>query len=169
MRPGNETAHGKVGGRWQTDRLPAHSTPAELFLPRLNRVKHIGKNHGICSCPGPNHAHGDRHPSMTWRINDENALLLFCNVGCSIYEIVAAVGLEVSDLFPRRQHHGKPSRPYFPAADVLAALSHEAIVIASCGRTILNKAPFTESDQERLVLAVHRVEAAITAGGLRHG
>ena len=74
----------------------------------------------------------------------------------------------MSDLFPPRQHHGKPERRPFPAADVLRALAAEALVVASCGVSML-AGRFTDADRERLILAVQRIQSGITASGIAHG
>jgi hypothetical protein len=64
---------------------------------------------------------------------------------------------------------GKPERRPFPAADVLRAIAFEALVVAVAGSSLLAGHPFTDADRARLVLAVGRIQAALTASGVNHG
>ncbi|MFZ1546390.1 MAG: DNA primase [Candidatus Nitrotoga sp.] len=144
----------------------------DILLQNLRNVKRTGKDHGIASCPTANHAHGDRHPSMTWRIRDDRALLIYCAAGCTAHEIVSAVGLELSDLFPPRaegKHSSKPDRRPFPAADILRAIAFESTLVLIAAADLLAGNPFNEFDRTRLALAVGRIQAALQAGGFDHG
>lgn len=139
------------------------------LLQHLNNVKSTGKDHGIASCPGPIHEHGDRHPSMTWRIRDDGALLIWCAAGCSAYEIVSAVGLDMSDLFPPREdgkHFAKSERRPFPAADILRALASESTFLLIAAADLQAGRVPTEADRARLALAAVRIQSALAAGGI---
>lgn len=139
-----------------------------ILLDKLDRVKRTGKDHGVASCPTSAHAHGDRHPSLCWRIRDDGALLIYCNAGCTAHEIVSAVGLELSDLFPPRtdQHFAKGERRPFPAADVLRAIAFESTLVLIAAADLLAGNPFNETDRARLALACSRIQAGLTAGGI---
>lgn len=50
-------------------------------------------------CP----AHGDQNPSLSIAEGDDGRVLIHCFSGCDITDVVAAIGLEVRDLFPRKQ------------------------------------------------------------------
>ena len=136
----------------------------ETLISRLDKVRPTGRGTWIACCP----AHADKTPSLTIRETDDGKVLLHCFAGCTALEIIDAVGLEMSDLFPPRQHHGKPERRPFPAADVLRALAAEALVVASCGVSMLAER-FTDADRERLILAVSRIQAGLAASGVAHG
>lgn len=140
------------------------SAQLENLLSHLDKVKRTGKNAYLACCP----AHADKHPSLTVRETASDAILIHCFSGCDTESVLSAIGLTFNDLYPPRQHHGKPESRPFPAADVLRALSLEIMIVALAGRSILSKSPFTESDQARLVLAVNRIQSAISAGGLNH-
>jgi hypothetical protein len=60
----------------------------------------------LAHCPGPLHAHGDRHPSLSIAEGREGRVLVKCFVGCTVEEICAAAGLRVRDLFV-----GQPPNP----------------------------------------------------------
>ena len=86
-----------------------------------------------------------------------------------MHEVIAAVGMELSDLFPPRDtQYGKPERRPFPAADVLRAIGFEALIVAASGASLLAGQPFSEGDRERLILAVHRIQSAMKAAGVRY-
>jgi DNA primase len=137
----------------------------ETLLSKLDKARRTGKDSHIACCP----AHDDKSPSLTIRELDDGRILLHCFGGCDVESVLSSIGMTFDDLFPRLEiQHGKPERRPFPAADVLRAIAFEAIVIAQAGRVLLNKSSYTEADQERLVLAVQRVQAAVSAGGLRH-
>ena len=70
--------------------------------------------------------------------------------------------------YPPRQHHGKPTRRPFPATDILRALAFEVLIVTQAGRMLLEKKPYTEADQARLVIAAHRIQSALSAGGINH-
>ncbi len=135
---------------------------AGTLLAALQKVRQTGHGRWIAACP----SHEDKSPSLTIRETDEGRVLVHCFAGCAVHEIVHAVGLELSDLFPPRQHQGKPERNPFPASDALRCLSFDGMVIAASGRQMLN-GTWTEAEQERLILAVSRINAAMTACGVR--
>jgi len=143
-------------------------TPEQLVLPRLQRLRRTGPDRGVASCPGPHHAHGDRHPSLTWRILGDGRLLLKCHsAGCDIGEIVAALGLELHDLFPPRldgpERTGRPhhqSQP-FSAEDALRCLAFEALLVYLAALETMEGKPLNDADFERLALAVARIDDAM--------
>ncbi len=70
--------------------------PLEAVLPHLKGIRKSLRGWVAC-CP----AHGDREPSLSIGLGDEGQVLLKCFAGCSLDQIVAAMGLTVADLFPR--------------------------------------------------------------------
>ena len=136
------------------------------LLSHLDKVRKTGPNRWSACCP----AHDDKGPSLVITEKEPDFILLKCFAGCSAHEVVAAVGLDIADLFPTREkHHCKPERRPFPAADILRAVAFESIVVATAGAALLSGEPFTDEDRERLMLAVSRIQSGLTAGGLNHG
>lgn len=139
------------------------NSPASVFIARLNSVKETERGKWQAVCP----AHDDKHPSLSIKETSDGTLLLKCWSGCSAGEIVEAVGLELSDLFPKLDnfdHSHAPKRQNRPwsALDVLRALMHEITVVAVCaGR--LNSAGLSPEDAARLALATQRLFAAGSA------
>src|SRR6266581_4076355 len=68
------------------------------FVARLNGARPSGPGQWAALCP----AHDDRNPSLSVSTGDDGRVLLRCFAGCSAEQIVAALGLEMSDLFPDR-------------------------------------------------------------------
>lgn len=135
----------------------------EDLISRLDRVKATRGKPGRWSARCP--AHEDRGPSLSIRELDDGRVLLHCFAGCSVHEIVAAVGLELSDLYPPRpaDHRHAPERHPFPAADCLRAVAFEALVVSATAVAILAGEPF---DRERLILATSRIQSALSASGI---
>lgn len=129
------------------------------LIARLERVRERGAGRWTASCPGPSHAHGDRHPSLSVRQTDDGTWLVRCWAGCSALEIVTALGLRLEDLFPeRRIRRIDPSeRPRPSAAEALAVLDHEAHVIALIGADVLRHRVLDAATWDRLAAAVRRV------------
>lgn len=72
------------------------------------RVRDALQDHGIrggygssftAACPGPLHDRGDRNPSLSVGEGDDGRALVYCHVGCSLEDIVDALGLGMADLF----------------------------------------------------------------------
>lgn len=152
-----------------TDTRNSIASPIDNLLSRLDGVKRTGQDRWQARCP----AHGDRHASLSVRETDSGAVLVHCFAGCAVHEVVGAIGLELSDLFPPRPIDpafvGKPERRPFPAADILRAIGFEALVVACAASAMLAGEPFTQADSDRLMLAVGRIQSALDAGGLNHG
>jgi hypothetical protein len=137
------------------------------LLQHLEKCKSTGPEKWMAACP----AHEDRSASLSIRELDDGRILLHCFAGCSIHEVVAAVGLELSDLFPRRDdavQFKKGERRMFPAADVLRAIAGEAQLVYLCAQAVHKGDVLTEADLARLLLAASHIQSALTASGARH-
>lgn len=137
------------------------------LLSHLDKVKRTGKGKWIACCP----AHDDKGPSLTIRELDDERVLVHCFAGCSVHEVLGAIGLDMAALFPPREiQHGKPERRPFPAADVLRAIGFEALVVCAAAAAMMTGEAFTQVDRDRLILATERIQAGLTAAGVnRHG
>lgn len=100
-----------------------------VLLDRLHGVRSTGPGRWIARCP----AHEDRRPSLSIREIDGRTLV-HCFGACSPGDVLAAVGLRMTDLFDRPLAGNGPaggfstSRSRIPAVDALAALDHEILV-----------------------------------------
>lgn len=138
---------------------------ADNLLSKLDKVRRTGPGKWQACCP----AHDDRGPSLSIAEGDDGRVLVHCFAGCSVHEIVAAVGMDISNLFPPRETNGKPMRRPFPAADVLRAIGHEALVVAAAARTMASEGQLSPRDVQRVIEAASRIQAGITAAGVHHG
>lgn len=128
------------------------------LLSRLENVRSSGNSSWSARCP----AHDDRSNSLSIADKDDTTLV-HCFAGCSVHEIVGAAGIEISDLFPPHDSYGKPQRAPFPALSALRAIAFEALVVAAAGSSMLAGQTVTGTDRDRLILAVSRIQAAVSA------
>ena len=145
--------------------------PADLVLSRLDKVRQTGPDRWIARCP----AHPDKSPSLSVRALPDGSVLLHCFTGCSVDAVVAAISLELSDLFPPRpsdSQHSPPVKRPFPPGDVLAALAFETSVVLAAAADMLEAGDLVLGHDgfERLALAHERIQAGLTVAGVRrHG
>jgi len=140
---------------------------AEILLSKLDKVKRTGAGRWLACCP----AHADKGPSLSIRETDDGRVLLHdFGAGCSAVDILAAVGLELRDLYPEplAVHH-KPERRPFPAVDVLRCIAFESLVVSAAAVALLAGEPFGPAERERLILATSRIQGALSAAGVNHG
>ena len=138
---------------------------AEILLSKLDKVKRTGAGRWVACCP----AHADKGPSLSIRETDDGRALVHCFAGCSAVDILAAVDMDIADLFPPRQHHGKPERRPFPAVDVLRCIAFETLVVSAAAAALMAGEPFGPAERERLILAAGRIQSALTAAGVNYG
>ena len=74
----------------------------------LNRLEGVDESNG--SYKGPCPTHGDRKPSLSVSEGDDGRVLIKCFAGCATEEVVAALGLEMKDLFETPNGHRKKFR-----------------------------------------------------------
>lgn len=139
------------------------SEPIEIILSRLDGVRRSGSGH-IARCPG----HEDRSASLSVDVGSDGRVLLHCFAGCPTADVLAAMGLELADLFVRRPTNMTPSersafrhrtrQTQWQAA--LNVLDLEALVAQIAARQLLEGIPLDPADYDRLVLASNRISEA---------
>lgn len=134
---------------------------ADVLLSHLENVKRTGDGRWLARCP----AHEDRRASLAVRELSSGVILAHCFAGCSIAEVVGAVGLDMSALFPEKINVDgtKPERRPFPAADVLRAVSFETMIVSIAAADMAAGKPIKPADLERLRIAASRLQAAAGA------
>jgi hypothetical protein len=141
---------------------------ADILLQHLSKIKRTRPGSWLACCP----AHTDKTASLSVRELDDSRVLVHCFAGCSVQEIMSAVCLDISDLFPPREegkHFSKGERRPFPAADVLRAVAHESLIIYLAAQFVAKGEKLPEADTQRLLIATSRIQAALTAGGVTNG
>jgi len=129
----------------------------DTLLSRLDKVKKTGNGNWLACCP----SHKDRSPSLAIGEKQNGVIVIYCHAGCIPLDILSAVGMEFSDLYPEKlSDHIKPLRRPFPAADVLEALSTETLIV-SIAASDMNKGKVLSPDERaRLRIASQRIMAA---------
>lgn len=88
----------------------------EPLLERLTKVKRSGSGY-VALCP----AHDDKEASLSLTEAADGKVLLNCHAGCSAGDVVAKVGLELADLFPKNDEPRQVATEY-PYHDVDGAI-----------------------------------------------
>ncbi len=134
----------------------------------LNRLEKVEGTEGrwTACCP----AHGDKSPSLAIRQLDDGRILLKCFAGCSAYEVVSAVGMDMQDLFPSETKLGytsetqsqKSERRPFYAADLLKIIQFEAVLTSVAAFDLSEGRQISTDDRKRLKAAVSRINEAVS-------
>ena len=166
MMPKEKAASPGRGKAAQHSTISPQSSPIDRLLPLLDRVKRTSATTWLASCP----TREDKRPSLTIRELDDGRILLHDFGGDRVEEILAAIGLTFGDLYPPRavDHHVKPERRPFNAADAFRAVSFEATIVALAGAAIIAGEPINTFDKDRLLIAVGRINDALAAAGVSH-
>jgi len=130
---------------------------ADALLARLDRVKRTGDGRWLARCP----AHEDRSPSLSIRDTDDGRTLLHCFAGCSVEQVVAALGLKLEDLFPPRpprQDHIKGERRPFLPQDLFDIVRAEVGVVAVIAMDMNKNRSIDGPAYERLLKAATRLD-----------
>lgn len=117
------------------------------ILDRLQSVKATGHNQAMACCP----AHDDRTPSLSIKETDEGRILIHCFAGCGAADIMDAIGLRLSDLYPQ------------PLSGSISPLKPERRSIKNWLRTVaqaahrLPRKSLNDEDQSALMGAVRQL------------
>lgn len=129
----------------------------DTLLQRLTKVKG-GRGHWTACCP----AHEDRSPSLAVTETDDGRILLKCFGGCSVQEIVGAIGMDMTDLFPDSNDHYKPKvKNAFYATDLLKLIEFESTIVIIAANDLANGKQLSDNDRSRLKQAHERILEAI--------
>lgn len=129
---------------------------AERLLSRLDKARQLGRGRWIACCP----AHDDRRPSLSITEADDGRVLIHCfGQQCSVGDIVAAVGMELHDLFPPRpdSHYLKPVRRPFSAEQLLQVIDRESIVACITTVDALKQGFVEAAEFDRVMVARSRL------------
>jgi hypothetical protein len=131
------------------------------LLSRLEAVRETGPGRWLARCP----AHNDKNPSLSIRELDDGRILIHCFAACGGAEIMGALGLTLSDLYPQslsnRREGFAQTRPGIHPVDVLKTLQFEATLVALVALDIAGGKQITDADVRRCAAAAGRINAAI--------
>lgn len=125
------------------------------ILERLDKVKKAGKGYQA-RCP----AHDDNGPSLSVREGDDGRVLLHCFAGCTTPDVVAAIGLSMSDLFAPSNTPRRPPPPGVSRRELLAAADFERSIIFFLWCDVKRGRPISQIDMKRGQVARQRVALA---------
>lgn len=133
---------------------------ADILLSHLHGVRRTGEGRYSARCP----AHEDRSPSLSIRELDDGRILLHDHAGCSVEEVLAAVGLTFDALYPARpiEHARKERRPFLPA-DVFEIARREIGIVAVLAADLHKNKAVAEPDYARVFVAVERLDGIARA------
>lgn len=132
---------------------------ADKLISRLDGVQGRGpKWRAIC----PAHASKHKTRSLSVFEADDGRVLVKCFAGCSVDQIVGAVGLHLEDLFPPREIGDKPriKKPW-SSREVAQALARETAVAWVILSDLAAGRPIGKSDRERAGVAAERCAALL--------
>jgi len=139
----------------------------ETLLSRLTKVKGKRDSWTAC-CP----AHEDKSPSLAVRQLDDGRILIHCFADCSVQSIMAAVGMDVGDLFPpdeKRQLYNDPMKPVkvsFYATDLMRIIHFESTILQIAAFDVSEGKSLSNSDRQRVRLAHERITEAMRYGNV---
>src|SRR3990172_781756 len=113
--------------------MSALDRPADRFLEALRHLDlryYPTAPQGLWQAQCPSHE--DRHPSLKVREAEDGRVLVKCFSGCQTEDVLAAMGLQWTDLFPRTEEESISSGD--PWMDRFKAL-HRRDVCPACLQT----------------------------------
>lgn len=130
----------------------------EILLSRLEKVR--GRNGAWTACCP---AHDDKSPSLAIK-DEDGTVLLKCFGGCEVASIVAAVGMEMTDLFPPKPEPVRQTptpKVKLYASDLLRVIHMEAQIVRIAAYDMGKGKPVSEADRQRLIVACNRIGEAL--------
>jgi hypothetical protein len=125
----------------------SHCDPLDLLLKRLQGVKKHGERY-VARCP----AHQDKSPSLSLSRGVDGRALVHCYAGCATRDVLAAVGLEMRDLF--LDNLSQDQRQQYRRNKLEVERRFERLVIEAADNT----GELSDPDIQRLALAQERLD-----------
>lgn len=137
-------------------------SPIEKVLNSLESSRMVSLDKWIAKCP----AHDDRRPSLSLKVATDGKVLIHCWAGCSTPDVLYAMGLDFSDLFPNqnrriRGHACGSLTRQFDFRDAFLGVAHEILVVRLILEQMHDGQAVKEEHKERLALAETRVSDAL--------
>ena len=130
--------------------------PLDNLLSRLEKAKPQGRGY-LARCP----AHDDKSPSLSIDEKDDGSLLIHCFAGCPAADVLAAVGLELKDLFPASNLPFSKKKDYARAKkhrEYKRLLDFERLVVCRVESPANPDEVLSPENQARYELALSRVK-----------
>lgn len=141
--------------------------PIDRVLGSLDKIQKRQDGQWSARCP----SHQDNGPSLSIRENPDGAVLIHCFGGCTVTDVVAAMGMELADLFPPQEKSGRePQRRPRPlsASQALELLDSESQLVVTAAVNVAHGVTLTPADRQRLLKAAARVSWLFEQSGGPH-
>lgn len=120
----------------------------ELVLNKMDKPRKTGRGTWRSNCPC---CGGTNKQKLVVKESEDGRVLVKCFAGCDIFSIVSALGLKMSDLFPKTEG-GRPIKHPF-TREVAGSLSNELTVAWVLLRDIANGKEINAVDRARAAKA----------------
>ena len=139
---------------------------ADVLLSKLARVRKTGAGRWVACCPS--HGKGT-NTALAIRELPDGRVLMHDFGGCAIESVLAAIGLNIADLFPEKltaveaggDRRYRSGGHRVPAGDVLIAVSRDALTAATVARGIADAGEISDGEVHLLFGIASRLAAAV--------
>jgi hypothetical protein len=129
------------------------TAPIDAILQRLDGVARAGRGYKAL-CP----AHSDKTPSLSLKEGDDGRVLIHCFSGCEIGYVIAAMGLNMSDLFcSEKDERRSPKIPGVNLRELTKAAEFERQILFIISADKKAGKSISEADLERTKIALGRI------------
>lgn len=135
------------------------SAPIDTLLSRLDGVRPSKANSWMARCP----AHNGDGRSLAVTHSEDGRILIYCFAHqCDVDDILGAVGMSVSDLFPDRlpEHRYQPRKHGVSGIDVMRAMRSELEILHLLADE-MSRGELVPAAYERAQLSAERIRKAL--------
>ena len=136
-----------------------NGAPVDALLARLEQVKQTGPGQWRARCP----AHESKGLTLSIGEADSGAALLYCFAGCGAADVLAALGMQLSELYPSdelikaRRYDTRPRRDL---RATLHQISYSSTVVEVAAEQINAGKALSSEDLRELRAACHTIREA---------
>lgn len=120
---------------------------AHDIVSRLDHCRQVGDGKWMARCP----SHDDRGPSLSIKDVGDGRTLVHCFAGCGANDVLTALGLELSDLYP-------PTDRNYPAEKRRQTETVDELVVEIAREDMRNGKRLSGADLERFRQALINVK-----------
>jgi len=131
----------------------------DTLLSRLDGVRKRTGDQWSARCP----AHEDKSPSLSVRELPDGRVLLRCFADCDVRNVLAAIGMDLADLFPDTPAHRVVGsgplarRRLLSAGQALQLLEFETLLVYVAANNLASGHALKPEDLARLNVAARRI------------
>ena len=146
--------------RYRSSPSATSTNPIDAVLSRLGYVRESGDGRWMAKCP----VHEDGRASLSIRELSNGIVLINDFAGCETEDVLAAIALEMSDLYPadiqspRRQQY---SDDRLSGRECIALLDNELMLLTVAASHVAKGIEMPPEDAERIALASSRIRQVV--------